>query len=515
MSAPVAQPGEHNLAVLADQSYARHGDHPMVFFEGTWHSSTEIAERSARVAGGLRELGIEPGDRVVVLTMNTPEVFVSYRALWRVGAVVTPVIFLQTPPELRHILEDSSAKAAIVTPELLPLVRAAGDGLGLTVIVAGPTGEETDVVAYESLESADPIDIAPRGDDDLAALLYTGGTTGRAKGVMLSHRGLWESGHALHRVGESQGTTRWLLPLPLSHAYGLIVVISGLHSSRPQTSVLQRWFDAKGWLELAQEHRGESSTVVPSMLQMLLDQPYQDYDLSSLRSFGSGGAPLLPALREKAEEAFGVTILEGYGCTESSAVIAASTIEESRPGSVGKPLSHAEVIIAGPDGEPVPAGEEGEIWVRGPGVMQGYWNDPEQTAATVVDGWLHTGDIGHFDADGYLYVDDRIKDLIIRGGFNIFPRDVEDALLAHEAVTAAAVVGRPDAQRGEEVVAVVALHPGARTTSEELIAFAKTRLAAHKYPREVRILDAVPVTSVGKTDRKAVRSMVRTTEGES
>ncbi|MFE7227409.1 class I adenylate-forming enzyme family protein [Nocardioides sp. NPDC057577] len=553
-----ALPGRHNLAVLAEESYARHGDHPMIFFEGTWHSSAEIAERSARVAGGLCRLGIEPGDRVVVLTMNTPEVFVSYRALWRLGAVVTPVIFLQTPPELRHILEDSGARAAIVTPELLPLVQAASEGLDLTVIVAGDvpaplvepaseasgvetntarssaggdrvgldtpspsgsggstSGEPRALVAYQILESADPIDIAPRGDDDLAALLYTGGTTGRAKGVMLSHRGLWESGHALHRVGESQGTTRWLLPLPLSHAYGLIVVISGMHSSRPQSSVLQRWFDAKGWLELAQEHRVESSTVVPSMLQMLLDQPYQDYDLSSLRSFGSGGAPLLPALREKAEEAFDVSILEGYGCTESSAVIAASTLEESRPGSVGKPLSHAEVIIAGPDGEAVPTGEEGEIWVRGPGVMQGYWNDPAQTAATVVDGWLRTGDIGHFDADGYLYVDDRIKDLIIRGGFNVFPRDVEDALLAHDAVTAAAVVGRPDTQRGEEVVAAVALHPGARTTPEELIAFAKTRLAPHKYPREVLILDAVPVTSVGKTDRKAVRSMVRTTEGES
>jgi len=314
MSAPTAtQPGEHNLAVLAEESYARHGDYPMVFFEGTWHSSKEIAERAARVAGGLRGLGIQPGDRVVVLTMNTPEVFVSYRALWRLGAVVTPVIFLQTPPELRHILEDSGATAAIVTPELLPLVRAAGEGLELTVIVAGDVPDGTDAVAYESLESADPIEIAARGDDDLAALLYTGGTTGRAKGVMLSHRGLWESGHALHRVGESQGTTRWLLPLPLSHAYGLIVVISGMHSSRPQSSVLQRWFDAKGWLELAQEHRIESSTVVPSMLQMLLDQPYQDYDLSSLRSFGSGGAPLLPALREKAEEAFGVTIPDHPG----------------------------------------------------------------------------------------------------------------------------------------------------------------------------------------------------------
>ncbi|MGH3353083.1 MAG: class I adenylate-forming enzyme family protein [Nocardioides sp.] len=509
------QPGPHNLAVLAEQWHERIGDYPMIHFEGVWHSSADIVDRAARVAGGIRGLGIEPGDRVVVLTMNTPEVYVTYHALWRCGAVVTPVIFLQTPPELRHILEDSGAKAAVVTPELLPLIQAASEGLDLTVIVAGEVPTDADVVAYETLEVADPIPIEPRADDDLAALLYTGGTTGRSKGVMLSHRGLWESGNALRVVAEKAETTRSLLPLPLSHAYGLIVVIAALHSKRAQSAVLQRWFDAEGWLEAVQEHRLESSSVVPSMLQMLLEQPHQDYDLSSLRFIGSGGAPLLPALRARAEEAFGASIMEGYGLTESSAVLAASTVEESRPGSVGKPLPHAEVVIAGPDGSPLPAGESGEIRARGPGVMMGYWNSPEQTAATVVDGWLHTGDVGHFDEDGYLYVDDRIKDLIIRGGFNVFPRDVEDALLAHPAVSAAAVVGRPDEKSGEEVVAVVSLHPGAAVDSEELLAFARTRLAAHKYPREVLILDAVPVTSVGKTDRKAVRSIVRTTEGES
>ncbi|TQL68071.1 long-chain acyl-CoA synthetase [Nocardioides albertanoniae] len=509
------QPGAHNLAVLAEQWHQRVGDYPMIHFEGVWHSSTEILDRAARVAGGLRDLGIEPGDRVVVLTMNTPEVYVTYHALWRSGAVVTPVIFLQTPPELRHILDDSGAKAAVVTPELLPLIQAASEGLDLTVIVAGEIPDGTDVVSYDVLDAAYPIPIEPRADDDLAALLYTGGTTGRSKGVMLSHRGLWESGNALHVVAEKAGTTRSLLPLPLSHAYGLIVVIAALHSEHAQSAVLQRWFDAQGWLEAVQEHRLESSSVVPSMLQMLLEQPIGDYDLSSLRFIGSGGAPLLPALRERAEEALGASIMEGYGLTESSAVLAASTLEESRPGSVGKPLPHAEVVIAAPDGSPLPSGESGEITARGPGVMMGYWNSPEQSAATVVDGWLHTGDIGHFDDDGYLYVDDRIKDLIIRGGFNVYPRDVEDALLAHDAVSAAAVVGRPDEKSGEEVIAVVALHPGASAGSEELLAFARTRLAAHKYPREVRILDAVPVTSVGKTDRKAVRSIIRATEGDS
>ncbi|MFC7495140.1 MULTISPECIES: class I adenylate-forming enzyme family protein [unclassified Nocardioides] len=502
--------GAHNLALLAEQSHERLGDYESLFFEGTWHTAGEIQDRSVRAAGGLRRLGIEPGDRVVVMTMNTPEVFVGYRAIWRAGAVVTPVIFLQTEPELRHILEDSGARAAIVSPELLPLITGAAAGLDLTLVVIGDVPEGTpDAVPFAELEAADPAPIEPRADDDLAALLYTGGTTGRAKGVMLSHLGLWEAGSGIAAVGRTMSSTRSLLPLPLSHAYGLIVVIGGMHSDRQQVAVLQRWFDPQGWLELVQEHRLESSPVVPSMLQMLLDLPHADYDLSSLESFGSGGAPLLPALRERVEKTFGVTILEGYGCTESSAVISASTVTENRPGSVGKPLPHHEVAIMDPLGERLAAGEEGEICVRGSGVMLGYWNDPEQTAATVVDGWLHTGDVGRFDEDGYLYVVDRVKDLIIRGGFNVFPRDVEDALIEHPAVSAAAVVGKPDEKSGEEVVAVVALHPGSTATPEELMEHARARLARYKYPREVLIVDSVPLTSVGKTDRKAVRAMVR------
>ncbi|WP_435741671.1 class I adenylate-forming enzyme family protein [Nocardioides sp. SYSU DS0663] len=502
--------GEHNLALLAERSFERLGDFEQLFFEGRWHTSGEIHDRAGRVAGGLRELGIEPGDRVVVMMMNTPEVFISYRAIWRAGAVVTPVIFLQTEPELRHILENSGAKAAIVTPELLPLMATAAEGSDLTIAVVGEEGAGTPgTTPYGELEAADPVDIEPRGDDDLAALLYTGGTTGRAKGVMLSHRGLWESGRGIDSVARTMTATRSLLPLPLSHAYGLIVAIGGMHAERRQVSVLQRWFDPQGWLELVQEHRIESSPVVPSMLQMILSLPHADYDLSSLQSFGSGGAPLLPAVREEVEKTFGVTILEGYGCTEASAVISASTVTENRLGSVGKPLPHAEVAILDPSGTPVPAGEDGEICVRGPGVMLGYWKDPAQTARTVVDGWLHTGDVGRLDEDGYLYVVDRVKDLIIRGGFNVFPRDVEDALLEHGAVASAAVVGVPDEKSGEEVVAVVSLHPGAAATAEELVEFARARLAKYKYPREVHIVDAVPLTSVGKTDRKAVRTLVR------
>ncbi|WP_328475174.1 AMP-binding protein [Actinoplanes sp. NBC_00393] len=491
----------HHLAVLAEKAYERHGDYESLFFEGRWLTSGEIHDRSARAAGGLRAHGVQPGDRVVVMTMNTPEVFISYRAIWRAGAVVTPVIFLQSGPELRHILTDSGATAAIISPELIPLFRGAADGLDITTFVIGEN--------YAELETGEPAGIEPRADDDLAALLYTGGTTGRAKGVMLSHRGLWESGRGLELTARASTATRSLLPLPLSHAYGLIVTIAGLHSERPLVSVLQRWFDPVGWLELVAEHRLESSPVVPTMLQMLLAQQHADYDLSSLQTFGSGGATLPPAIRAAAEKTFGVTVLQGYGCTESSAVISAESLSDHRPGSVGKPLPHAEVAILDPAGNPMKAGTDGEICVRGPGVMLGYWNDPELTAQTVRDGWLHTGDVGHLDEDGFLFVVDRMKDLIIRGGFNVFPRDVEDVLLEHPAVQIAACVGRPDTENGEEVVAVVQLVPGEQVSGAELVEYAKDRMAKYKYPREVVVLDTVPLTSVGKLDRKAVRALVQ------
>jgi long-chain acyl-CoA synthetase len=494
--------GEHNLAVLAERAFERLGDYESLFFEGRWLTSGEIHDRATRVAAGLRAHGVAPGDRVVVLMMNMPEVFISYRAIWRAGAVATPVIFLQTAPELRHILTDSGATAAIISAELVDLFRGAAEGLDITTFVVGGS--------FADLERGEPGEIVPRADDDLAALLYTGGTTGRAKGVMLSHRGLWESGHGLHLVARTADTNRSLVPLPLSHAYGLNVAIAAMHSDRRPVSVLQRWFDPTGWLTLVAEHRLETSPVVPAMLQLLLAQPLADYDLSSLRSLGSGGATLPAAVREQAEKAFGVTVLQGYGCTESSSAVSAETTVDHRPGSVGKPLPHAKVAILDPDGNPLPAGEDGEICVRGPGVMLGYWHDPELTARTVRDGWLHTGDIGRLDEDGYLYVVDRMKDLIIRGGFNVYPRDVEDVLLEHPAVRLAACVGRPDPERGEEVVAAVQLTPGEETTGAELVEFAKARMAKYKYPREVVVLDAVPLTSVGKINRKAVRDLFAT-----
>jgi long-chain acyl-CoA synthetase len=298
-----------------------------------------------------------------------------------------------------------------------------------------------------------------------------------------------------------------IVPLPLAHAYGLLLTVAGLHPVEPSTTFLMRWFDAATWVSLVEEHRIQTSALVPSMLQLLLAQPLEEHDLSSLERLSSGAAPLARDVAEEIERRIpSVEVAEGYGCTESSALISTQLPDERRLGSVGRPVPGVEVRIELADGAQAAPGEDGEICVRGANVMQGYWNSPEATQFALRDGWLHTGDIGHLDEEGWLYVVDRLKDLIIRNGFNVYPRDVEDVLLAHPAVVAAAVVGRPDPTVGEEVVAFVQL--GGAATPEELIAYAKEHLGAYKYPREVRVVDAVPLTSVMKTDRKAVRALL-------
>jgi long-chain acyl-CoA synthetase len=407
------------------------------------------------------------------------------------------------------VLEHSGARAIVTAPELLGGVLAASQGLRTLewVITTGPEEPGNGkVLPLASLETAEPSGIVPRDDHDLAALLYTGGTTGRAKGVMLSHGNLWRCGKASQESSRVPGITRHVVPLPLSHAFGLIVTIVGLHAVEPYSSVLLRWFHPTTFLELVQRHRVQSGAVVPSMLQLLLAQPLEDYDLSSLRHLVCGAAPLPPeAARELERRVPGLEVREGYGCTESGAVISSTPAGRRKLGSVGPPLPGYEVRILDEDDREVAVGERGEICCRAPGVMLGYWNAPETTAETLRGGWLHTGDIGRLDEDGYLWVVDRKKDLIIRGGFNVFPRDVEEALVEHPAVAMAGVVGRPDPLHGEEVVAFVSLRPGSSADAEELVGFARSRMSAYKYPREVHVLDDLPLTPVGKVDRKALR----------
>jgi long-chain acyl-CoA synthetase len=486
---------EHNLARAAEAALERHGDHEALWFEGVWHRSAALHERATRLAGGLRELGVEPGDRVVVLMANCPEVGIAYNAIWRIGAVVTPAIFLLPPAELAHIVSDSGARVILASPELADNAReAAGDA---------------EVVAtdqFAELEQADPSPIVPPTGADLAALMYTGGTTGRAKGVMLSHENLWFAGKSGHDAGYVPGINRSLSALPLSHAFGLLVTVVGFHVREPQSSVLMRWFQPEAWLALAQDHRVQIVAVVPSMLKLLVTEPLEDYDLSELRYVVSGAAPL-PA--ETAQELLrrvpNLEIREGYGLTESSGLVSSSPPGRARLGAVGTPVPGIEVKIDEPDKQGV-----GEILVRSPAVMLGYWHAPELTAEVLRDGWLHTGDLGFLDADGYLRVVDRKKDLIIRGGFNVFPRDVEEALLEHPAVAAAGVVGRPDELHGEEVVAFVELSTN-DVGADDLVAFCKERIGGYKYPREVHVVPSLPLTPVGKLDRKALRARVEVT----
>jgi long-chain acyl-CoA synthetase len=505
--------GEH-LARLAEAALDRHGDYDTLLFEGTWHSSGSLAGRAARFATGLAELGLGPGDRLLVLMANGPEVSITYTAAWRAGAVVTPLIFLVSEDELRDALIDSGAVGVVTTAEFLPKVTAAVAGAAeakFIVCVDAPAGATATVTVADFAEaaSAPPGSIVSRVPSDLAALLYTGGTTGRSKGVPLTHAGLFWCGQAVNQTDTAAPADSHLVPLPLAHAYGLLVLCDEMHRAQPSRNILMRWFDPAGWVALAEQHRVQDSALVPSMIAMLLTQPLEEHDLSALTAVFSGGSPLPAGVRREFERRVpSCTLYEGYGCTESATLISANAPGRNRPGSVGLPVPGCEVTIQDDAGQTRPAGADGEICVRSPGVMPGYWHTVGASAEVLAGGWLHTGDIGHEDEDGYLYVVDRKKDLILRGGFNVFPRDVEDVLASHPAVAQAGVVGKPDRRLGEEVVAFVALRPAMSATAEELTQYARQRLSAAKYPRDVRIVPTLPLTDVLKPDRKALRQWV-------
>ena len=516
LPAYVTKPTGSTLAELAENAWERVGHESIQIFEDQRWTGAELGARARRFASGLLRAGLHPGDRVVVCMANCPEVGVAYHGVWWAGGATTPVLFLLSEPEVAHVLRDSEAAFVVTTPEFLPKVAAAARGIDTVraIIVVGEVGPTADrgtpLLAFADLEGGDEAPRAVQDSTDLAALLYTGGTTGRSKGVMISHDALSASSWAATNSSDKDDDLRVaLLPLPLSHIYGLMVSVMGLHASVPHNSVLMRWFDPVGWLRLAQEHKARVSAVVPSMLQLLLGQPLEEYDLSAMRKISSGGAPL-PAqvVADFGQRLPQIEIREGYGCTESAAIIAVPEPGVYRPGSVGVPAANVELKIERADGSTAEAGEDGEICVRGPNLMQGYWHSEEESAHALRGGWLHTGDIGHQDPDRHLYVVDRIKDLIIRDGFNVYPRDVEEAMLTHPDVALCAVVGRPDERRGEEVVAFVQLRDGATVTAGELVDYGRTRLAAVKYPRDVCIIDSIPLTSVGKLDRKELRKTV-------
>jgi long-chain acyl-CoA synthetase len=501
--------GEWHLARLSEAAFERLGDYQALHFEGKWFTTGEMRQRAVRLAAGLVELGVAPGDRVVVMLPNGPEVPISYNAIWRAGAAVTPAMFLLPPDEVRRIITDSEATTVITSPDFLGTVQAASEGAdSLKFIVS--TGPETDgIVSMSSLETAAPGEIVDRADSDMSSLLYTGGTTGRSKGVVYTHENQAFCAKALHDAAELPGETHGLTALPLAHAFGLMVTVSGFFGDKRGNAVLMTWFDPVKWLENVQEFKVNRAAAVPSMIQLLLAQPLENYDLSSWEFVGVGAAPLAREVIDEFERRVpSCKIHEGYGCSETGGGATTSPPDARKIGSVGVPMPGYEIKIVDPDDNELPVGEPGEVCIRSKGVMAGYWKSPELTEQAMRGGWFHTGDIGRLDEDGYLYIVDRIKDLIIRGGFNVYPRDVEDVLLEHPAVEMAGVVGKPHPTHGEEVVAFVSLRQGAEATPEELIEHAKSKLGGYKYPREVNIVGFVPLTPVGKVDRKAIRQML-------
>ncbi|MBI4636545.1 MAG: long-chain fatty acid--CoA ligase [Candidatus Rokubacteria bacterium] len=494
-----------NLAALGEESLRTYGEYPALVFEGRELTNVDQHRAANRLANALRRRGLAPGDRVAVMLPNCPEVLQAYAAILRCGGVIVPIIFLLTSVEVRHILADSGASLLITSPDL---AGKAEGWPGETVLVGG---EAPGAMAYEALvaREADAFVTVERADRDLAVILYTSGTTGQPKGVALSHENLASNARAAASRYELDRTEWALAVLPLSHAYGLTVMNAGnLLGTR---GVLLRWFNPELVLEAIQRYRVRSMAGVPTMYVYLLNYPDgARFDTSSMLLWGSGAAPLPVEIVEPFEKKYGGKLLEGYGLTEATAVVSTHRYSGVRKlGSVGQPIAGVEVRIVDEDDRDLPVGEVGEVCVRGPNVMLGYYRLEAETAKALRNGWLHSGDMGRLDADGYLYIVERKKDLIIRGGFNIYPREIEEALYAHPQIAEAAVVAMPDPLMGEEVLAYVVPKGGAAPSEEDIIRFCQERLAKFKCPKRVRILDSLPKSPIGKILRKELRARAR------
>jgi long-chain acyl-CoA synthetase len=494
-----------NLAALGDENVRQYGEYVSLAFEGRLLTNVDQQKNANRVANALGRRGVAPGDRVVVMLPNCPEVLQSYAAILRLGAVVVPVVFLLGPAEVRHILDHSGARTLITSADL----AWKAEGWDGTIILVG--GEAAGALAWDVIVPAEPDAFAmvERRPDDLAVILYTAGTTGQPKGVALSHANLLSNARSAASLYELDRAEWSLAVLPLSHSYGLTLMNAG--NILGTRAVLLRWFNPELVLDTIQRHRVQQMAGVPTMFVYLLNFSDADrFDTSSMKLWGSGAAPLPVEIVEPFETRFGGRLLEGYGLTEAAPVVSAHRFSgERRLGSVGQPIPGVDVAICDDDDHRLAAGEVGEVCVSGPNVMLGYYRMPEETARTIRGGWLHTGDMGRVDADGFLYIVERKKDLIIRGGFNIYPREVEDVLYAHAAVAETAVVGVPDPLMGEDVLAFVVTKAGAATTAEALIAFCQDRLAKYKCPKHVRFVDTLPKSPIGKILRKELRAQAR------
>jgi long-chain acyl-CoA synthetase len=493
MSANLAQ----NLVVAAE----RFGDRTAMKLDDTEVSYALLDEGSARIAGMLREQGVGPGDRVGIMLPNVPYFALVYYGILRAGGVVVPMNVLLKGREVTFYLRDSGASILFAWHGFAEAAQTGAREAGTELVLVEPGGFEQLVGAAEPVR-----EVADRADGDTAVILYTSGTTGTPKGAELTHDSLGrnaEAACALFDLGEDAVI---LGALPLFHSFGQTCGLNACIRAAATLTLLPRFDPAKA-LEVIRRDRVSVFEGVPTMYNaMLHDEHAGDADTSTLRVCASGGAAMPGEVLRAFEERFGCEILEGYGLSETSPIASFNHPDRERKvGSIGTPIAGVEMKVVDDDGHDVPSGEVGEIVIRGHNVMKGYWRNDEATREAIRDGWFSSGDMAKVDDDGYFFIVDRKKDLIIRGGYNVYPREIEEVMYEHPAVAEAAVVGVPHDELGEEIAAFVALKPGQDAEPAELQAFVKEQVAAYKYPRQVYLVDELPKGPTGKILKREIK----------
>jgi long-chain acyl-CoA synthetase len=496
-----------NLATILSESAVRHAARPALILGPQRITYAELWAHTRQYARVLADQGVRPGDRVALLLPNTPHFPLAYFGALALGAVAVPVHALLKAEEIAFVLSDSGASLLICAAPLLPAGAAGAEKAGIPVLAVMDGGPD-EIPRIDLLaRAAEPVPaIVPREPSDPAVILYTSGTTGTPKGAVLTHL------NVLMNVDVSVLDSFDIKPddiilgcLPLFHTFGQTCCMNTAFRAGAAVVLMPR-FDGTGALELLEQERCTVFMGVPTMYFALLEaaRARTEPPRTSLHSAMSGGAALPATVLERFRDVFGVAVLEGYGLTETSPVATFNQKGfEPRPGTVGPPIWGVEVEITRAELddriELLPVGELGEVIVRGHNIFAGYLNNPEATAATFTDGWFRTGDLGTKDEDGYLRIVDRKKEMILRGGFNVYPREVEEALLRHPGVAQVAVIGAADEKYGEEVCAVVVRDPsGPQVSAEELSEWAKEQIAGHKYPRIVYFVDSMPMGPSGK-----------------
>ncbi|MGE5254014.1 MAG: class I adenylate-forming enzyme family protein [Planctomycetaceae bacterium] len=500
-----------NLAGISEERVKDQGELLSLFYEGKEITNVEMLRASRRLARALRDLGVKRGDRVILQMPNCPEVLQGFGAIWRIGAVVVPINYLVGEEETAYIYRDSGAKVVISSSAFLPKVRAGREkSPGLENVILVDPEVPTGFLSYPRLLEKNPeeMEVLDLGDDELAALIYTAGTTGRPKGVMHTHLGLYSNAKmGAESVPLPDGMIS-VFVLPLCHSYGIASMNQGLFRQGGR-SVLLSTFNVEAIFAAIQKYRANILAGVPTMyVFMLLFPEPKKYDLSSMKYWFCGSAPLALETFRRFQEVFGFAIIEGWGLTEAGANNSVNPVEGvKKVGSIGLPMKGMEMRVVDNEGKALPARKEGEIVIRGPMLMKGYWNKPEETAEVLRSGWLHTGDVGYVDEDGYFWITDRKKDLIIKAGENISPRTIEEVLFRHPKVSEAAVIGIQDEVYGEEIKAYVVLKPGQEATAEEIVEHCRGSLTKFLLPKEVAFLKAMPKSLVGKVLKKELRKL--------